>query len=781
MSVKSYGEFSPDGKEFVIHTPHTPRPWINYLSNGDFCSLVSHVGGGFSFHLDHRVNGVLRRELRCFTDDLPARLWYVQEKDGRFWTANGYPTARFGSFEARHGFGYTRVSTTHGRTACQIEWFVAPGLDGEFASFTIRNTSRRWRSYRIFSFQEFIIGNSLQDQHERAAMHLFQNAERVGNTLYLENIRWSTGDWASANQVWPLRAYVTTDTKPVGLTGERADFVGYMHTLAEPKTLLEQSNLGSFEKVRGVDPAGVFQWNVELGPGEERTIHLLTGVVQREQYAPQVDAALVQQKRRECNEFWDGMMSPLTVQTPDRELNIFVNYWNKYQLMINNWFGRGPSYFHKGQYPAMRDCCQDSFGALPLIPVQTREKLLRVFSFMFSDGRVGAGCNRVTYCEEPTDKADLALWMVMATRLYVQETGDATILDEVLPFLDGGSSTLYEHLKVGVQRVIDQRGEHGIPLIWNGDWNDALDRIGEEGRGESIWLAQFLCYTLGEFEHLIALKGDRELSERYKGIAAELKTNLEACHWDGEWFLRAFDDDGRKVGSKENEEAFIYLNSQTWAIISGTGTPQQHEQALAAVDKYLETDYGLVNLHPAYSRPDPKVGIISRFIPGHKENGAVFSHATAFHLVARAMMGDAEGLYRLYRKSLPGWRDQESYKAEPYVYCQYCAGPASTRYGEGAYHWLTGTAAWMLRVVADYMLGVRPTDDGLTVQPCVPPSFTEYRIKRTFRGAAYHVHILNPEGKSTGVASITIDGKPLSGNLIPIQPRGSECNVEVRM
>lgn len=779
MSVQEYGAFSEDGLSYIIHSPRPPRPWINYLTNGDYCSLVSQVGGGFSFYMDHRHHGVLRRELRQHTDDLPARLWYVQDADGVYWTANAHFNEKPDCYQAQHGFGKTSILTESHGIQTKLTWFVAPGINGEFCRCSIRNLSDHPRRLRLFSYQEFVLGSFDQDCHERTFSNLFYAANRSENTVWLRNNRWSYSGEFAANEAWPFLAYVTCCPGPFGVTADRADFVGYMRNPACPFLLECGDSLEIMDEQRGIDPAVTMQWNLDLQPQEEKELVMLTGICDQGGAEPRISRQLADLKARETEEYWAERMAPVMVRTPDPELDRMVNFWNKYQMFINNSFGRGPSYYHKDQYPAMRDCCQDSFGVLPLMPEDTRAKLVRIFGYMFKDGRIGKGCNRVVFDEEPTDKADLALWMIMAVKAYVIETGDRSILDEPVAFLDGGKSSLYEHLLTGVDRVIDDRGAHGLPLIRNGDWNDALDMVGNKGRGESVWLAQFLYHQLNELIYLLEKKADTARIARYRELAREVKRNLEVCHWDGQWFVRAFDDQGERIGSSANKEASIYLNTQTWAVIAGLGTDEQRRRAMASVDRYLETDWGLANLYPAYSQPDPSVGIISRFLPGHKENGAVFAHATAFNLIAKAMVGDGEGLYRLYKKSLPCARNHDVYAVEPYVYSQFAAGPASARAQEGAYHWLTGTAAWMFRAIVDYMLGVQPTDDGLRVAPCLPKGFLEYTVVRRFRHVTYTIHVFNPGDKNTGDVSLTVNGVPIDGDTIPIMPHDSRVDVQI--
>jgi cellobiose phosphorylase len=428
----------------------------------------------------------------------------------------------------------------------------------------------------------------------------------------------------------------------------------------------------------------------------------------------------------------------------------------------------------------MRDCCQDAFGVIPLSPELARKNLCRIGSFFFNDGQAAGGCNRIGLKEGPSAKVDLPLWFVIAVADYLRETGDTAFLDERLPLIDGGDSTVYDKMIIGIERMLRQRGPHGLPLIGKGDWNDAANALGVLGKGESVWLAEFLCYVIAEIAPLMIIKNDQARLASYKERADELKEIINSQCWDGEWFVRAFRDDGRPLGVKGEKEGFIWINSQTWAVIAGIAEPGRLHACLDSVEKYMGTPYGLTNLAPAYSKYDPTIGLITGFRPGWKENGAVFSHASSFNVVARAVIGRGRDAVDLFRRILPSSKPAH-YLVEPYVYSQFCAGPdAGQSYGEGAYHWLTGTAAWMFRAMTDYIIGVRPELNGLRIQPAVDPEWKRFAMKRVFRGASYQIEFENPDGVETGVRQIYLDGAQIEGTLLPL-PMLKEHKVRVVM
>ena len=774
-----YGDFSADGSEYIITRPDTPRPWINYLTNGDYCALCSHRGGGFSFYRDHRFHAVLRRGSQVHLDDLPARLVYLKdETDGAIWTANVFPGGRCDTFEARHGMGYTTFISAYRGIETKTRFFVPPDIDAELWEITFRNEGRTARRLSLYTYAEFSLGNVPLELAEGRFAALFNEAVHGEREMIFRKKWWhTTAGWSEHGREWPHRVYLVTTESPAAMLSSREDFLGAFRGYADPVAL--QGEVMPSANGSGKDLAGVYQWRFELAPGESRCIQMAIGIqsdadteaerrIRAELKLPASHAAAWARTQA----YWSGLFDAVKVETPDRDINHSINYWNKLQLMINFHFGRGPSYYHAGQYPAMRDSCQDAFGAIPLAPELAKANLRRIAGFFYADGRACGGCNRIGLPEEPSDKVDLPLWLIPAAASYIKETGDLAFLDESIPLMDGGESTIYQKMTTGIARLLDERGPHGLPLIGKGDWNDAANMIGAGGSGESVWLAQFLCFALSEIEPFLRLRGDLEKLATYARRAEELREIINRDCWDGGWFIRAFKDDGSPVGTKSQKEGRIWINSQTWAVIAGIADRERLEACLDAVDAHLGTAYGLMNLAPAFTDFDPTIGIITGFRPGWKENGAVFSHASAFNVVARCLLGRGKDAVDLFRRILLMGKDSDRYLLEPYVYAQFCAGPDSGgSHGTGAYHWLSGTAAWMFRAMLDYILGVRPELDGLRIAPAVDPDWRSFSVRRAFRGATYEIVFANPDGVAAGVKEIRLDGELIAGDLLPLPTR----------
>ena len=787
--MPTYGHFSDDTAEYVITDPHTPAPWINYLTNGNYLALCSHRGGGFSCHLDHRFGSILRRGQQVHRDDTPGRFFYLKDEDsGEIWSLAGHPiSGAMDHFEARHGAGYTRITSSQNGIGGEQRYFVPRGHDCEIWSVKLRNDSDHPRRLSLVAYAELMLGNWFIDVNEPAFASLFNVIEQDARTLTYRKQWWNAvAHWDEHNEPWNLRVFATSTRAPDELCASRDAFIGAFRSLQNPVGL-ESATLPQVA-ASGRDACMAQRWSVALAPGMDWSTDVVLGVQpsedsaeSRAEIAALQHSATIERLWSETRAWWDGMLDSFHVETPDAEINRMMNVWNKIQVMANFHFGRAPSYFHKQQYPSVRDQCQDTFGVTLIDPDLARGKILHIARFFFSDGRAGAGCNRLGLPEGASIKVDVPLWLILTVADYIKETGDWALLDESLPLLDGGTSTIYEKLKAGMARIATDKGPHGLPLIGRGDWNDAADQIGAQGRGESVWLAQFLVFTVREAAFLFRHQGDTDLLASYEQIAYEQERIVREQCWDGEWFVRAFKDDGTPVGVKGTEEGFIWINSQTWAVMAGVGTPDQRDRAMDSVIEHLETECGLMNLAPAYTKPDPTIGIITAFKPGWKENAAVFSHASAFNVCARAKLGRGSDAVELFRKLLPGGRDPDRYLVEPYVYAQFVAGPAAgDEFGEGAWHWLTGTAAWMIRALSDYIFGVRAEVDGLTINPSVDPAWREWTFTRRFRGSTYTIQFRNPNGAQSGVREIRLDGQPITGNHLPL-PTAAEHHVEVTL
>lgn len=775
MNTK-YGHFSADGSEYIITRHDTPRPWVNYLTNGDYCALCSHIGGGFSFYKDHRMNSVLRRGRHQYYEDMPARLIYIKDEDtGEVWTVNVQPFGKVDTFEARHGVGYTTIASSYQSIQAELNFFVPRGIDAELWELELQNTGDTPRRLSVYSFADMVLGNVSLDELEVPFMALFNEAILGEQDIIFLKKWWHPHyGWAEENGIWQHRAYFSTTVKPAKMLVNREIFFGAFRSYANPAAL--EPEVLPDALTAGKPLVVSCQWRITLAPGECWGTQMAIGVQPNEETAenarmikdlqqPETYAAAWTRTRA----FWDELFSAIEVHTPDADINTMLNTWNKYQAMINFFFGRGPSYYHKGQYPAMRDCCQDAFGVIALDATLAKQNIRRIARFFFADGRACGGCNRIGLTEGPSEKVDLPLWLILTVADYLRETGDYAFLDEAISLMDDGESTVYQKMLAGIDLMLEDRGAHGLPLIGHGDWNDAANMIGHEGKGESVWLGQFLYFVIHEIAPLMEMRGEGERLALYLQRAEELKQTINEHCWDGEWFVRAFRDDGRPVGTKTEKEGFIWINSQTWAAISGCSTPERLHRCLDSAEKHMGTAYGMMNLAPAFTEIDETIGLITRFMHGWKENAAVFSHASAFNVVARAKLGRGKDALDLYRRLLPISKDPDHYLVEPYVYSQFVVGPSfPEEFGRGAYHWLTGTAAWMLRALVDYILGVHPELDGLRITPAVDPSWTTFSLKRKFRGSTYEIEFSNPDGVETGVKELLLDGQPVNGNLLPL-------------
>lgn len=771
-----YGAFSPEGDEFIITTPNTPRPWINYLTNGDYCALCSHAGGGFSFYKDHRYHSILRRGYAQHLEDLPGRLVYVKDEEtGEVWTVNAHPIGKYDRFESRQGMGYTRITSEYQSVASSITFFVPPGINAEMWNVAITNAGDAPRRLSVYTFADFVLGNVSLDAHESQIIALFNDVQVEEQAALLYKKWWHPHNgWAEENGNWAYRVFLAAAVTPEKMLFDRNAFFGAFHQYANPCAV--QARVLPDGQTAGVDLVGVCQWRVTLAPGETWQTHVAIGIQSNEEtpanremiqslQRPETYAAAWERMRAHWHDLFDG----IRITTPDEHINRMLNYWNKYQVMVNFHFGRGPSYYHKGQWPAMRDSCQDAFGVIPLSPTLAKENIRRIAHFFFADGRACGGCNRIGEPEGPSEKVDLPLWIILTVADYLRETDDWAFLDEEIPLVDGGASTVYQKLVAGIDRMLEDRGVRGLPLIGKGDWNDAANMIGAQGKGESVWLGQFLYFVIKEIAPLMERRGDVRKLALYRQRAAEIRESINTHCWDGEWFVRAFKDDGTPVGVRGQREGAIWINSQTWAVIAGISDPERLNTCMTSVEKHLGTEYGLMNLAPAFTQIDESIGLITRFLHGWKENAAVFSHASSFNVVARAMLGRGKDAVDLFTRLLPGTKDPDRYLMEPYAYAQFCVGPSSpAEFGRGAYHWLTGTAAWMFRAMLDYILGVRPEAGGLRIAPAIDPTWKSFSLVRPFRGAIYEITVNNPDGVEHGVTAILLDGQPISGNLLPL-------------
>ncbi|NQT25600.1 hypothetical protein HQ585_09615 [candidate division KSB1 bacterium] len=486
-------------------------------------------------------------------------------------------------------------------------------------------------------------------------------------------------------------------------------------------------------------------------------------------------------------------MNTSPVHTPDANMNLFTNIWGKYQCVnIARW--RSASHFRPGEGGyGYRDTAQDIEGLLSIDLNLAHKKLMKILYYQYNDGHAVSGFSDIEGPWENTGikesvvgKSDVALWLPFEIVGYVKESGDFNFLNEEVEFFNGGKATVYEHALRAVEYSYTHRGKKGFPLIGRADWNDAFDACGKHGKGESVWLGMALCRSIKQLIELAHFINDEQTENQLQKKYDELKHIINTYGWDGEWYLRLFTDSGHVIGSTSCEEGKIFLNPQSWAILSEVADEVQAEIIMKNVDKYLETEVGPAMFAPAYTKYNPEIGRISAFAPGTKENAAVFSHVSAFKILADCMRGCGNRAFETFSKTLPTnpvkVKNPDRYKVEPFVYAEYCIGPENPyHFGEGAFTWQTGTTPWMLQIATEWILGARKDFGGLLIDPCIPSTWKKCKIVRHFRGSVYRIEISNPKGVENGVATISVDGNEIDGTLIKPHSDGKEHLVKVTM
>ncbi|MFC1584006.1 GH36-type glycosyl hydrolase domain-containing protein [Fibrobacterota bacterium] len=779
--------FDKSTNEFIIHTPHTPRPWINYLNNGRYFALVSQTGGGFSFYKDPSHHALLRREQDMLLNDRPGRFIFLQDlSDRSYWNIGANPAVTVpGEFKCVHGFGHTTVESVHRDIAAGVTYFVPENHDAEIWCIRIENRSGEQKQLRVFAFLEWLLGNSVVDPVARTFDCFFKHTRVAGDIILAEKLKWGLRGQRE-NSPWELCAF-SAATRPADRTWlDKHEFIGPYRDLSRPSAVenpeLEPQHP---QELWGADMTGTREWRLSLEPGETQSWEMITGVSAPERALETAQSLcnsnFIHTSLEETRASWRRRVSAVNISTPSEELNQLHNGWVPYQIMVKSSISSAPSYYHASDgSPGFRDAMQDAFGLCALEPDEARDLILRLIAFQYSDGAASHRAPRVALPPERSEKSDLPLWIPLTVLQYIKETGDTGIINEEVPYADQGKATVLGHVQAGLERSWKDKGAHGLPLIHYGDWNDALDGLGGQGKGESVFLGQFLAYALKNAAVLAMLAGKQDLTRTWVGKHDELVAVLNRDCWEQDRFVRAFHDDGTVIGSRECREGRLYLNPQVWAVIGGLAPAERQKACMETLEKELDTPYGIRCLAPPYSKYDPRVGLISCFPPGIKENGAVFSHAMSFCLVAELMLGRAEQAWELiFQKANPVVRASSGtdYKVEPYVYSQFVAGPETNLDGQGFHHWLTSTCSWMQYAVINWMLGARALLDGLLIDPCIPSHWQRYEFTRPYRGCEVQVIVENPRGKNKGIKTLTADGKAVEGNIIRVEGRK---RIEVR-
>lgn len=807
---RRFGYFDDEHREYVVTDPCTPAPWINYLGSDEFFSLISNTAGGYAFWRDARFRRLTRYRFNNVPADDGGRYFYLRDGD-TVWSPGFKPCrTELDRYECRHGLGYTRlIGEKNGLKADAL--FLVPLKDNvELHLLRLENRSGEPKSIRLFSFIEWCLWNAADDMTNFQRNLSTGEVEVAGSVIYHK-----TGFRERRNHY----AYYSVNAAISGFDTCRDAFLGPCNGFDRPQAVFDGDPRNSI--AHGWSPVASHCLEVTLPPGDCREFVFQLGYVEvpdthkweapgviNKQPALAVMARYgsgdkVRKALADVKAHWEELLSHFSVQSHEPRLDRMVNVWNQYQCMVTFNLSRSASFFETGIDRGMgfRDSNQDLLGAVHLVPERARERILDIAATQFEDGSVYHQYQPLTRRGNAaigSNFNDDPLWLILSTSAFIRETGDFSILEQAVPFDNDADRTasLLDHLKQSFNYVVNNVGPHGLPLIGRADWNDCLNlncfssdpdesfQTAGDGTGdtaESILIAAMLVLYGREYATLCRRAGRFMEADRAEAEVSAMAAAVERHGWDGEWYLRAYDAAGRKVGSKENQEGSIFIEPQGFAVMAGIGLDNGRAvKALDSVRRWLDCAHGLVLNYPAYSRYYPEYGEISSYPPGVKENGGIFCHNNPWIMIAETVLGRGERAFAYYRKLAPTWqKDLQLRRLEPYVYAQMVAGKEAARPGEAKNSWLTGTAAWNYHAITEHILGVRPDYDGLRIDPCIPADWPGYSVTRRFRGATYHIRVSNPDQVGRGVGSIAVDGVRQSDNLVsPVEP-GATCRVEV--
>lgn len=801
-----FGFFDDLNKEYVITTPQTPLPWINYLGSQNFFGLISNTGGGYSFYKDARLRRITRYRYNNVPFDQGGRYFYLIDAS-TIWSPTWKPVQTdLDQYECRNGLGYTKITGSKNGLTTEVLYFVPLDYDCEIHRVKLSNQTSSVKKVQLFSFIEFCLWNAYDDMTNFQRNFNTGEVEVEDSTIYHKTeYRERRNHYAFYSVNHPIDGYDT----------DRTSFIGLYNGFHNPVAVMAGKANNSMAD--GWSPIASHYLNLSLEPGETKELIFILGYVENDpdqkwerpgiinktkakkiqmefQNSAQVDQALERLK-----DHWAKLLSIYTINTDDPKLNRMVNIWNPYQCMVTFNLSRSASYFESGIGRGMgfRDSNQDILGFVSLITERARERILDLAATQFPDGSsyhqyqpltkkgnadIGGGFN------------DDPLWLLYSVIAYLKETNDYSILDEKVPFNNDPSiaENLMEHLRRSLMFIRENLGPHGLPLIGRADWNDCLNLnchshtpdesfqtcTTTDGKiAESVFIAAMFVHIGPEY---VRLCQKLNLNDEAKQIEAEVKAMREAVlkyGFDGEWFLRAYDGQGKKVGSRENEEGQIFIEPQGFCVMAGIGLEEGFaEKALNSVKQRLDTKHGIRLVNPAYTKYHPELGEISTYPPGYKENAGIFCHNNPWIMIAETKLGRAKEAFEYYTKIAPAYREEisEIHRLEPYIYAQMIAGSDAARHGEAKNSWLTGTAAWNYVAITQYILGIRPDFDGLLIDPCLPEEIKEIRIVRKFRGIQYNILINN---KRSGKYLLKIDGTEINGKLAPVPEKGNSVEV----
>jgi cellobiose phosphorylase len=786
---RRYGVFSDDRREFVVTDPRPPRPWSNIIANPRIGLAVSQSGSGFTW-VDNSQLAVVTAWQQDFAQDTSGKFLYVRDAvTGEIWSLSPAPVwADYDSFACHHGIGFTTFHTVCRGIEADWTLFVDAEAAVEMWRVELTNRSGRRRTLELVSYLEWCCGVAPAPRREFHKLFLETRFDPAHGIVLGSNHMWDVGSkrWGHWNTDFPYVAAFGTDLPVVSAEGDKAAFLGRNGTLRDPAALALPAWRGRFG--RHEDPVAALRSRVILEDGATRRLGFALGIgataeAASARVASSLDPAAMDAALAEVRAGWAARLGAHRVDSPEPALNALVNDWVRYQAITARLWGRCGYYQQSGAY-GFRDQLQDAQIWLTIEPERCREQIRLHAGHQFSDGTVYHWWHPLSEHGHVTAMTDDLLWLGFVAASYVRETGELSVLDDSAPFLDEPAETpLHDHVLRAFRRVFARTSERGIPLIGAGDWNDGLSAVGLQGKGESFWLGQFLAGLLADWSVLWRLRGDAALADEFTARRGALVTAINRHGWDGRWYRRGTLDDGTVLGGAGDSAGRIFLNAQTWAVLNDVAPADRAAACMAAVEEHLVSPAGALLLAPAFDAPREEIGYITRYAPGLRENGGVYTHAATWAIAAACKVRDAALAARLLAAIDPTGKDQETYQAEPYVLPGNVDGPLSPYHGRAGWTWYTGSAAWLHRVVSEWVFGVRPEWDGLRIDPSLPPAWDKASMVRPWRGHVWNIRITREPAQGRDRATeVRVDGALVPGGVIPPPQSGGGTHlVDVRL
>lgn len=797
MSAK-YGYFDDPNREYVITNPSTPTKWINYVGSLQFGGFVDHTGGSLLCAGDPALNRIVKYLPQLPDTDFKGSTLYLRVRG-----ADGYETyspfftpclTDLDSYECRVGLSYQKVTSSVAGIQVEATIFIPYGACLEIRDFTVTNNRNEAVEIDIIPVVEYTHFDALKQ---------FTNADWCPQTMMSEAKQEDDGlltlfQYAFMKKEGAVN-FMSSNRKVDSFESDRKKFLGTRGTWAKPEAL-DKDSFSSYEALRGDNIGALLIKLGQLAAGQSERTLVYTGQATRDKAAGIIDhfrdTSHVDQSFADLANTWQDYLSAYQCETPDPNIDAMLNVHNPRQCQTTFYWSRYLSLYQLGlgaRGLGFRDSSQDSMGVLASIPGEAKELQKKLLSIQKENGsamhqffpstmEANEGDSR-----EEGDKqwyGDDHLWIVLAVCAFLRETGDYDFLEEEISYYDKklplsqrNKASVFDHLQRALSYTKNNTGQHGLPLLGFADWNDTVNLPGD---AESLMIASLYGTALNEMISLCEHLGDQHLAEHYRADHAAMKKTVNEHGWDGEWYRRYYTEDGEPIGSKENEYGSIYTNAQSWPVIAGFAEPERAKTALNAVDQHLNTKFGIKLSTPGYNGYDEKLGGVSSYPPGAKENGGIFLHSNPWVMIANCLTGNGDRAYKYFCQINPAARNEDIdlYEVEPYCFAQNILGDEHPQFGLGRNSWLSGTSSWTYQAATQYILGVRPGHSGLVIDPCVPADWKSYKVTRKYRGATYHINIVHTDSENR---QLLVDGQPVDGNIVPIQPEGAVCEVTLQM